>query len=151
MSVIFIYTFFISNVLVSSRDETERTKGNGRWLWTVSIGRAHLVRRTAMSERCVRAATGSGSELHHEDRTRQAVRWAHNWELIVSYLNLSKFLYFKINFTKQFVTFHFINEVNCEKQFSPRWDSNPRSPAFAASIFPLNHKGLTVENKQHKG
>ena len=36
-----------------------------------------------------------------------------------------------------------------KNKFCPRWDSNPRPPAFAASVLSLNHEGLTVENEQH--
>ena len=57
-----------------------------------------------------------------------------------------------IIFTKQFFTFH-SNRVKCEKinKFCPRRDSNPRPPAFAASVLTLDHEDLTVENKQHRG
>ena len=38
-------------------------------------------------------------------------------------------------------------EKNVKNKFlCPLWDSNPRLPAFAASVLPLDHKGLTVEN-----
>ena len=38
-----------------------------------------------------------------------------------------------------------------KNKFCPRWDSNQQPPAFAASVLPLDHEGLTVENKQHRG
>ena len=55
-----------------------------------------------------------------------------------------------ISFTKQFFTFH-SNRVKCENKFCPGLDSNPRPPAFAASVLPLGHEGFTVENEQHRG
>ena len=45
-----------------------------------------------------------------------------------------------ISFTKQIFTFH-SNRVNVKNKFRPRWDSNPRPPAFAASVLPLDHRG----------
>ena len=44
-----------------------------------------------------------------------------------------------------------LNRVKCENIFCHRWDSNPRPPAFAASVFPLHYKGFTVEIEQHRG
>ena len=55
-----------------------------------------------------------------------------------------------ISITKQFFTFY-SNGVKCEKQICPLWDSNPQPPAFAASVLPLDHEGVMVENEQHRG
>ena len=57
-----------------------------------------------------------------------------------------------ISFTKQFFTFYFIR-VKCENQLFAQWDFNSlesRPPAFAASVLPLDHEGITVENEQQR-
>ena len=42
-------------------------------------------------------------------------------------------------------------EYNVKNKFCPRWDSNPRPLAFAASVLPLDHESLTVEKEQYRG
>ena len=44
-----------------------------------------------------------------------------------------------------------LNSVKCEKQICHRWDSNPRYPAFQASVLLLDHKGFMIEFEQHRG
>ena len=42
--------------------------------------------------------------------------------------------------------------VKCEKnKLCTQWDSNPQTPVFAVCVFPLDHMGITVEKKQHRG
>ena len=57
-----------------------------------------------------------------------------------------------ISFTKHFFTFH-SNRVKCENQILPSVGFEPTHgfPAFAASVLPLDHEGLTVENEKHRG
>ena len=37
-------------------------------------------------------------------------------------------------------------EWNVKNKFRRRWDSNPRPPAFAASVLPLDHKSFTIKS-----